>query len=154
MGIDIDQTVGEISDRDDLLCPICMDILLNPIMLRACKHHYCSKCINQVVLGQRRYSIMAVINYNIMEDDDDDDDTPVTSTCPYCRTEFSADADLLPPSRDIAQKLGMIQVRESRCNQVVPYNLHNEHLKTCSDCTLQVLSCFYSGVVFNTNICY
>ncbi|GIQ93053.1 hypothetical protein KIPB_017229, partial [Kipferlia bialata] len=55
---------------DAFSCAICHDTFKKPVMLRECKHIFCSLCINRVLSDEQ-------IN------------TGCTAECPRCRKQFT-----------------------------------------------------------------
>mgnify|MGYP003729515155 CR=1 FL=1 len=48
MGIDIELVVDE-TNREKFQCPICTNLVEDPIQLKECQHLYCKKCIDRVI---------------------------------------------------------------------------------------------------------
>lgn len=43
MGYDLEKFVGEVNDS--LICGICLDVLMDPVVIKECEHIYCRECI-------------------------------------------------------------------------------------------------------------
>ena len=53
---------------ENATCAICTDLLLDPVVLKTCEHHYCRVCLDQWIDGQ-----------------------DFIVTCPECRQSFADD---------------------------------------------------------------
>ena len=45
MGLDVNRVHGEVDE--ELLCPICSGVLLDPVAAPECEHAFCQPCISQ-----------------------------------------------------------------------------------------------------------
>ena len=45
MGFDVSWFQGEVDE--ELLCPICSEVLEDPLQAPSCEHAFCSECINE-----------------------------------------------------------------------------------------------------------
>ena len=47
MGYDIDLCILPENQKDELKCPLCLDILENPKIVIPCGHTYCENCLER-----------------------------------------------------------------------------------------------------------
>ena len=52
MGFDFDLCTLPRNQKEELKCPLCLDILENPKILIPCGHTYCETCLDDLTLGR------------------------------------------------------------------------------------------------------
>ncbi|XP_018007119.1 E3 ubiquitin-protein ligase NRDP1 [Hyalella azteca] len=106
MGLDRIRFEGEVDE--ELLCPVCSDVLEDPLQAPACEHAFCSGCINEW-LGRQQ-------------------------TCPVDRQSITT-SQLKPVPRILRTLLAKLQIacsnREHGCNAVVKLEMLGPHLEEC-----------------------
>ena len=50
MGYDIDLCTLPQNQKEELKCPLCLDILENPKFITSCGHTYCERCLDALIL--------------------------------------------------------------------------------------------------------
>ena len=50
MGYDIDLCTLPENQKEELKCPLCLDILENPKFITSCGHTYCERCLDRLIL--------------------------------------------------------------------------------------------------------
>ena len=50
MGYDIDLCTLPEHQKEELKCPLCLDILENPKFITSCGHTYCERCLDRLIL--------------------------------------------------------------------------------------------------------
>lgn len=80
MGISQDLVYDNLSSAqaENAKCAICTDLLLDPVVLRECEHHFCRECLDRWIerLEERH-------------DEEDDMEEEFIPTCPECRATFT-----------------------------------------------------------------
>jgi len=93
--------LSEISD--DLICPVCLDLLHEPFQVDPCGHTFCEPCLRR--LGQKN---------------------PMNCTCPLCRTKIffcKHKSDLAKDIRDSHQSMYIKRKKFERSTPVFQYPL-------------------------------
>ncbi|XP_068142690.1 E3 ubiquitin-protein ligase NRDP1 [Drosophila tropicalis] len=106
MGFDMALIIG--NTDEELLCPICTDILENPVQSPICEHAYCKECIGKWIREK--------------------------NNCPVDRTQLS-NSQLVPASRLMRAMLGRLKIKccyfENGCPEVVQLEDFRSHLASC-----------------------
>ena len=88
--------------KEDFNCPICFDILQDPVMISACQHYFCRVCITKWLKDE--------------------------TSCPKCRiTTYSVD----PPPRILKNLLGELNIKCKKCNSKMKLEAYDNHEKQC-----------------------
>ena len=88
--------------KEDFNCPICFDILQDPVMISACQHYFCRVCITKWLKNE--------------------------ISCPKCRiTTYSVD----PPPRILKNLLDELNIKCKKCNSKMKLEAYDNHEKQC-----------------------
>ena len=106
--------------RENFRCPICTDLLQEPVSLRTCQHMFCGPCIRSFV------STGGVL-------------------CPYCQTQFEPPNDLAEPLRIVRSVLESFRINcpHQGCNEQIRYEQFDAHILQCQYHPNAVSSCSY-----------
>lgn len=44
--------------REDLICPLCLDLLASPMLTRCCGHHFCRQCLDKLEAARARATVL------------------------------------------------------------------------------------------------
>jgi len=88
----------ELSDLpEDLLCPVCLDLLHEPFQVDPCGHIFCEPCLRR--LGQKN---------------------PMNCSCPLCRTKIGFCKHLAATSREIREDYEMLYLKRKKFERGTP----------------------------------
>ncbi|CAG2177811.1 unnamed protein product [Oppiella nova] len=120
-GYNIDRFVDmSESERDEMQCSICQDILRDPVVAPCCLQMFCEQCINEWLNTE--------------------------TTCPHDRKVLKIDSLTRPP-RALVNMLMNLKIRcdfqESGCNEVLKLGELTQHTITCKfmDSICQLCHC-------------
>ena len=118
-----DNVVKGDKDKENLICPICLNILKNPISCNSTKksHSFCEECINKSL--------------------------EISDKCPLCRQEFNSCIN--QNVEKLLQKLKFKCIyAEEGCPRVLDYSTYFKHIEKCTFRTslyeCQIEKYFYS----------
>ncbi|XP_054161299.1 kelch-like protein 5 [Oppia nitens] len=98
------------SDRDELTCSICLNIICCPVIAQCCLQTFCKDCINNWL--------------------------STNNTCPYDRKTLTKDALTRPP-RVMVNMLGKLQIkcdfRDNGCTEVIILEYLTNHLNNLNN---------------------
>ena len=118
MGLDVNRFRGGQVD-EELLCPICSEVLESPVQAPVCEHAFCTACIKQWLSRGSR-------------------------TCPVDRMEFTAN-QLQPVPRILKNLLSRLEIAcdnvDHGCEVVSRLDLLPRHLKECQHNPKRPVSC-------------
>ncbi|KAH8285812.1 hypothetical protein KR018_009255 [Drosophila ironensis] len=116
MGFDISCIVGHVDP--ELICPICADVLEEPVQSCGCEHAFCRKCIEKW-LRQK----------------------PI---CPVDRSDLLP-GQLVPVSRLMRNMLSRLKMKcvfaENGCSQLLALEEYRSHIASCEQNPKVVVSC-------------
>ena len=118
MGFDKDfiQT-GKVCVENDLECPICLELLENPVDLKGCQHTFCNDCICPM------WGICPL-------------------SCPLCRHDIKDTSDIVPTHRFLRNTLSKIQLKCSHgCGKIFSHENYREHIRSCDDNPENFIEC-------------
>lgn len=103
-----DQTRFESKITDEFLCPICLDVLNNPVYLPNCEHVYCMECIQNWMTKNK------------------------TQTCPMDRIQLDPDK-FQQPLRSFCNLLNRLKIRcqFNSCNEYIYLSDLKQHEQYC-----------------------
>jgi len=93
-------------------CPICQNILEDPMMTTKCFHIFCEKCIKSFINANLRNKPYT-IKFN----------------CPICRQEFGKDDYVL--AFDLQMEIENCKLTCKKCGVDIPIRLFEDHIETC-----------------------
>lgn len=93
---------------EDLVCPVCKDVLYQPVQ-SPCEHNYCYCCLENC------FSLY-----------------PADCPCPTCKTALKAD-DIKKPQRMLVNLLNATLVRCAICKAPTKHEFLDNHEKNCSN---------------------
>ncbi|XP_022232582.2 E3 ubiquitin-protein ligase NRDP1 [Drosophila obscura] len=106
MGFDINYIIGSVDE--ELICPICTEVMENPVQSLHCEHAFCKDCIEKWM--------------------------KLKSLCPVDRSEL-VPSHLVPASRLMRNMLARLQIRcpfaEHDCPMVMPLDEYRAHVSGC-----------------------
>lgn len=82
---------------DDLICPVCLDLLHEPFQVEPCRHIFCEPCLRR--LGQKN---------------------PMNCTCPLCRTKIGFCKHLAATSREIREDHESLYLKRKKFERSTP----------------------------------
>jgi len=110
MGYPLEQLVNEEGLPNEFKCPVCLEILKDPKMIKKCEHFFCGECIQQCLASADK-------------------------ACPICRNRASLES-LRRPMREFLALLGRIEMRckfteNFGCGKVTTLELLEAHEDGC-----------------------
>ncbi|EDV58650.1 E3 ubiquitin-protein ligase NRDP1 [Drosophila erecta] len=116
MGFDMNCIVGHVDE--ELICPICTDVLEEPVQSSQCEHAYCRACIDKWMLQKQ--------------------------ICPVDRSALLA-SHLVPVSRLMRNMLGRLKMKctfsQSGCTQMLALEEFRTHVAACEHNPKVVVEC-------------
>jgi len=82
---------------DDLVCPVCLDLLHEPFQVEPCGHIFCEPCLRR--LGQKN---------------------PMSCSCPMCRTKIGFCKHLAATSREIREEHEALYLKRKKFERSTP----------------------------------
>jgi len=82
---------------DDVICPVCLDLLHEPFQTEPCRHIFCEPCLRR--LGQKN---------------------PMNTKCPLCRTRIRFCKHIAATSREIRENHEAIYLRRKKFERSTP----------------------------------
>jgi len=82
---------------DDVICPVCLDLLHEPFQVEPCGHIFCEPCLRR--LGQKN---------------------PMNCTCPLCRTKIGFCKHLAATSREIREQHEGLYLKRKKFERSTP----------------------------------
>jgi len=82
---------------DDVICPVCLDLLHEPFQVEPCGHIFCEPCLRR--LGQKN---------------------PMNCTCPLCRTKIGFCKHLAATSREIREEHEGLYLKRKKFERSTP----------------------------------
>jgi len=82
---------------DDLICPVCLDLLHEPFQVEPCRHIFCEPCLRR--LGQKN---------------------PMNCSCPLCRTKIGFCKHLAATSREIREEYEGLYLKRKKFERSTP----------------------------------
>ncbi|XP_017047745.2 E3 ubiquitin-protein ligase NRDP1 [Drosophila ficusphila] len=116
MGFDLNSVVGHVDE--ELICPICTDVLEEPVQSSQCEHAYCRVCINKWLLHKQ--------------------------TCPVDRLDLLT-VHLVPVSRLMRNMLSRLKIKclfaQDGCEQLLSLEEFRGHVAECEHNPKVVVAC-------------
>ncbi|XP_001357310.3 E3 ubiquitin-protein ligase NRDP1 [Drosophila pseudoobscura] len=116
MGFDINYIIGHVDE--ELICPICTDVLETPVQSLHCEHAFCRVCIEKWMLLKKQ--------------------------CPVDRSELLP-SHLAPASRLMRNMLGRLQIRcpfsENDCPLILSLDDYRAHVLVCQFNPKAIVEC-------------
>jgi len=116
MGFDVNSIVGHVDE--ELICPICTDVLEEPVQSSGCEHAYCRACIDKWMQQKQ--------------------------ICPVDRSILLT-SNLVPVSRLMRNMLGRLKIKCSfspnGCDQMLALEEFRNHVATCQHNPKMVVLC-------------
>ncbi|EDW73030.2 uncharacterized protein Dwil_GK16866 [Drosophila willistoni] len=116
MGFDLTCIVGNVDE--ELICPICTEVLEDPMQSSSCEHAYCRVCIQKWIIEKQ--------------------------ICPVDRTELLS-GQLVPASRLMRNMLARLRIKcvfaENGCEQLLQLDEFRRHVDTCEHNPKVVVEC-------------
>merc|ERR1719209_2579885 len=82
---------------DDVICPVCLDLLHEPFQVEPCGHIFCEPCLRR--LGQKN---------------------PMNCSCPLCRTKIGFCKHLAATSREIREEHEQLYLKRKKFERSTP----------------------------------
>merc|ERR1719206_751225 len=82
---------------DDVICPVCLDLLHEPFQVEPCGHIFCEPCLRR--LGQKN---------------------PMNCSCPLCRTKIGFCKHLAATSREIREEHESLYLKRKKFERSTP----------------------------------
>jgi len=82
---------------DDVICPVCLDLLHEPFQVEPCGHIFCEPCLRR--LGQKN---------------------PMNCSCPLCRTKIGFCKHLAATSREIREEHQQLYLKRKKFERSTP----------------------------------
>jgi len=102
MGIAFDLAVGQVDE--EFVCPVCKDILVNPVEIKGCEHVFCDGCIRGAL--------------------------QINPTCPVDRKAVE-ESDLGQPRRYFRNMLANLKLRCPFCSDETTHGDFERHKTNC-----------------------
>ncbi|KAL6052243.1 putative E3 ubiquitin ligase complex SCF subunit sconB [Balamuthia mandrillaris] len=130
----------------NLVCPICHDVFVSPVITAECGHSFCRKCIYQALTPHYR-------NFSSVEQTGSEEEEPQqhTGECPLCRA--TVHKSRVHANHALAGLLSELLVRcrneERGCAAVVAVSDKQAHEAVCEfaaeECPYWTLGCSWNG---------
>ena len=120
MGFDKDFIQTEkVCVKNNLVCPICLELLEDPKDLKGCQHTFCHRCIS-LWIGKFGFD----------------------AECPVCRHGIKSISDVVETHRFIRNALSEIEFKCSfGCGKVVSHEKYRKHIQFCQDNPSNFIEC-------------
>jgi hypothetical protein len=104
-GIDIDRVVNMSHSREEVICPICKNVFLDPVTCEKCENYFCLTCI-QIWLKNSRNKCINRCEYNQKK---------------------------VPPilNRLLSKLILTCENKENGCDEKINYDSIKSHVKSC-----------------------
>ncbi|KAH8418840.1 hypothetical protein KR222_002068 [Zaprionus bogoriensis] len=116
MGYDLALIIGHVDE--ELICPICADVLEDPMQSSTCEHAFCRFCIEKWMQEKQ--------------------------ICPVDRSDLLP-IHLVPASRLMRNMLGRLRIKccfaENGCTALMPLNEYRNHVTNCQNNPKVVVTC-------------